>query len=129
MEDLSARLAHEGMVHLGRAVRLQWLDIVVLAIEGRRRSCPRCLRSGGRRGALRPLCIFLDDFCGGGLRSSSVGRDGGPGGRDRERARAFYGLDGAMSCLHVAKRKVRRTSSRDSTSTVECGGEGRGMGG
>ena len=37
VEDLPARHAYEGMIHCGRAVWFQWLDVaVVLTIEGRR---------------------------------------------------------------------------------------------
>jgi hypothetical protein len=37
VKDFSSSHADERVVHLGRAVWLQWLDIVVLAIESRRR--------------------------------------------------------------------------------------------
>lgn len=76
VEDLSTRHADERVIHGGRAVRLQWLDIVaVLAIEGRRRPCPR-LRLCSCGGALRPLRIVLGAFCGGCLRGSAEGREG-----------------------------------------------------
>ena len=62
VEDLSTSHADERVVHLGRAVRLQWLDIVVFAIESRRRPCPRLGLCGRRSGALWSPNIVLDNF-------------------------------------------------------------------
>lgn len=99
VEYFSTSHAHEGVVHLGGAVWLQRLDIVVLAIEGGRRPCARLCLCGRRSGALCSPDIVLDDLGGGRLCGSLEGRDGGFGSRRRKAARALQRLDGACACL------------------------------
>ena len=78
VEDFSTSHADKRVVHCGRTVLLQWLDIlVILAIEGGRRSRPRrCLCGSSRLGALRSLRIFLGDFGRDSLCRPAEGRDG-----------------------------------------------------
>jgi len=120
VEDFSSSHADKRVVHLGCAVRLQWRDIVVFAIERRRRSSPwRCLR-GCSGGALCSPDIFPDDFCGGGLSRSLEGRDGGSLGATRKVARALDRLDGACACLlHCGEAIVRPAGLLDTSESGE----------
>ncbi|CBY00103.1 hypothetical protein LEMA_uP076920.1 [Plenodomus lingam JN3] len=71
---------------------------MVLAIEGWRRPWARRLCGCGcGGGTLGPLCIFLGNFGGDGLRWPAVGRQGGSLYGRGEAAGAFEGLNGARA--------------------------------
>jgi hypothetical protein len=99
VEYLSSGHADERVVHLGCAVRFQWLHIVVLAIERGRRSTPRLRLCGRRSGALCSPDILLYELRGGRLCWSLEGRDGGSWRRGGKVAPALQTLDGACACL------------------------------
>lgn len=98
VEDLATRHADKRVVHCGRAVLLQGLDLgVVMAIEGGRRSGARLRLRGGGGGALGALGIFVGDFGRERLGRAAVGRDGGRGRGGGEAAGALESADGSRA--------------------------------